>query len=89
MSIIWTDKKRWTFFGLPFTFTRYSLTEDKHKEILDFVKGYVNLCDECVKNCPKSICYDDQWSRWVEFITPEKLNDPNYCYDSNYEQYLF
>ena len=29
MSIIWTDKKRWTFFGLPFTFTRYSLTEDK------------------------------------------------------------
>jgi uncharacterized membrane protein YdbT with pleckstrin-like domain len=29
MSIVWTDKKRWTFFGLPFTFTRYSLTEDK------------------------------------------------------------
>lgn len=29
MSVIWTDKKRWTFFGLPFTFTRYSLTEDK------------------------------------------------------------
>jgi len=29
MDIIWTDKKRWGFFGIPWTFTRYSLREDK------------------------------------------------------------
>ena len=29
MEILWTDKKRWTLFGVPWTFTRYSLREDK------------------------------------------------------------
>lgn len=29
MEILWTDKKRWTLFGIPWTFTRYSLREDK------------------------------------------------------------
>lgn len=29
MDIIWTDKKRWGLFGIPWTFTRYSLREDK------------------------------------------------------------
>jgi len=28
-EIKWTDKKRWVLFALPWTFTRYSLTEDK------------------------------------------------------------
>ena len=88
-DLVWPRYELVFFSDVNDSCTVDSLTEDKHKEILDFVKGYVNLCDECVKNCPKSICYDDQWSRWVEFITPEKLNDPNYCYDSNYEQYLF
>ncbi len=26
---IWTDRKRWTFFGLPWTFTKYRLTPSK------------------------------------------------------------
>lgn len=29
MDIIWTDKKRWTLFGVPWTFTKYTLREDK------------------------------------------------------------
>lgn len=29
MKKVWTDKKRWLFFGLPWTFTRYTLTEEK------------------------------------------------------------
>ena len=28
-EIKWTEKKRWVLFALPWTFTRYSLTEDK------------------------------------------------------------
>lgn len=28
MKIIWKDRKRW-YFGLPFSFTRYKLTEDR------------------------------------------------------------
>ena len=30
-EILWSDKKRIMFFGLPWTFTRYSLTETKLK----------------------------------------------------------
>ncbi len=29
METVWTDKKRWGFLGLPWTFTRYTLTEEK------------------------------------------------------------
>jgi Predicted membrane protein len=29
MEIIWKEKKKWALFGLPWTFTTYSLTEDK------------------------------------------------------------
>ena len=29
MDVVWTDKKRWGFFGLPWTFTRYTLTQEK------------------------------------------------------------
>ena len=29
MNVVWTDKKRWGFLGLPLTFTRYTLTEEK------------------------------------------------------------
>ncbi len=29
MEPIWSEKKRWVFFALPWTFTTYSLTEDK------------------------------------------------------------
>lgn len=29
MEPIWSDKKRWVLFSLPWTFTTYTLTEDK------------------------------------------------------------
>ena len=29
MEYVWQDKKRWCLFGLPWTFTRYSMTEEK------------------------------------------------------------
>ncbi|MBR6172662.1 MAG: PH domain-containing protein [Eubacterium sp.] len=29
MEYVWQDKKRWCFFGLPWTFTKYSMTEEK------------------------------------------------------------
>lgn len=29
MNILWSDKKRWLFFGLPFTFTKYTCTPEK------------------------------------------------------------
>ncbi len=32
--MIWSEKKRWAFLGIPLTFTTYSLTEDKI--IVDF-----------------------------------------------------
>lgn len=28
-EIVWTDRKRWLLFGLPWTFTKYSLTENR------------------------------------------------------------
>ena len=29
MEFVWQDKKRWCLFGLPWTFTKYSMTEEK------------------------------------------------------------
>lgn len=29
MDILWSDRKRWTFFGLPWTFTKYTCTPEK------------------------------------------------------------
>jgi uncharacterized membrane protein YdbT with pleckstrin-like domain len=29
MDILWSDKKRWLFFGLPLTFTKYTCTSEK------------------------------------------------------------
>lgn len=29
INYIWQDRKRWLLFGLPWTFTRYGLTEEK------------------------------------------------------------
>jgi len=29
MNILWSDRKRWTLFGLPFTFTKYTCTSEK------------------------------------------------------------
>lgn len=29
MNILWSDRKRWTLFGLPFTFTKYTCTPEK------------------------------------------------------------
>lgn len=29
METVWSSKKRWMFFGLPFTFTKYTLTKEK------------------------------------------------------------
>ncbi|MEE3344485.1 MAG: PH domain-containing protein [Bacilli bacterium] len=38
MEILWSEKKKWTFFALPLTFTTYSLTEDK----LLIDRGFLN-----------------------------------------------
>ena len=45
MKTIWTSRKRWLFFGLPFTFTRYSLTEEKF--ILNV--GFLNKREEEIR----------------------------------------
>lgn len=29
MNILWSDRKRWTFLGLPWTFTKYTCTAEK------------------------------------------------------------
>lgn len=29
MNILWSDRKRWVFLGLPWTFTRYTCTSEK------------------------------------------------------------
>lgn len=29
MNILWSDRKRWTFLGLPWTFTKYMCTPEK------------------------------------------------------------
>ncbi len=36
--ILWRDKKRWLFFGLPLTFTSYELTESRLRIISGFFK---------------------------------------------------
>jgi len=44
-DLLWHDRKRWTFFGLPFTFTRYSVS----KERLFISKGFLNVNDDEVR----------------------------------------
>lgn len=29
MEVVWSDRKRWGFLGLPWTFTKYTLTDEK------------------------------------------------------------
>lgn len=43
-EIIWKDRKR-PFFGLPWSFTRYELTDQK----LIINKGFLNVCEEEVR----------------------------------------
>ncbi len=45
LDYIWQDRKRWALFGIPWTFTRYGLTEEK------FVikKGFLNLTTDEVR----------------------------------------
>ena len=42
---IWTDRKRWTFFGLPWTFTKYRLTPSK----LLVETGFLNKDEEEIR----------------------------------------
>ncbi len=45
-DIIWSDRKRWTFFALPFTFTKYSLSDDRffiNKGVLNKTEDEVRL----------------------------------------------
>lgn len=42
---LWHDRKRWLFFGLPFTFTRYSV----NKERFFISKGFLNVKDDEVR----------------------------------------
>ncbi len=42
---LWHDRKRWLFFGLPFTFTRYAVS----KERLFISKGFLNVTDDEVR----------------------------------------
>jgi uncharacterized membrane protein YdbT with pleckstrin-like domain len=44
-DIIWSDRKRWTFFALPFTFTKYSMSEDRF-----FInKGFLSKTEDEVR----------------------------------------
>ncbi|MDO4189332.1 MAG: PH domain-containing protein [Lachnospiraceae bacterium] len=45
MDKIWSSRKRWVFFGLPFTFTEYTLT--KEKLLVD--SGFLNKKEEEVR----------------------------------------
>jgi len=44
-DILWKDRKRWLFLGLPWTFTRYSATKDR----LFISKGFLNVKDDEVR----------------------------------------
>ena len=37
-QVLWHDRKRWLFLGLPWTFTRYDLTESKLRVSVGFFK---------------------------------------------------
>lgn len=39
MEPVWKSKKRWLFFGLPFTFTKYTLTKEKILVDVEFLKS--------------------------------------------------
>ena len=44
-EILWSDRKRWTFFALPFTFTKYSLSDDRF-----FInKGFLSKTEDEVR----------------------------------------
>ena len=45
MEKVWSSKKRWVLFGLPFTFTKYTLT--KEKILVD--SGFLNKTEEEVR----------------------------------------
>ena len=45
MEILWSSRKRWTFFGLPLTFTKYTLTSEKI--LID--SGFLNKNEEEVR----------------------------------------
>lgn len=42
---LWHDRKRWTFFGLPFSFTRYSVNNER----LFISRGFLNVTDDEVR----------------------------------------
>ena len=43
-EVKYTERKRWLFFGLPFTFTKYEITEDLLTISSGFFKTTVNDC---------------------------------------------
>lgn len=45
INYIWQDRKRWLLFGLPWTFTRYGLTDEK----LLIKTGFFTLVNEEVR----------------------------------------
>ena len=45
MEYIWQDRKRLLFFGLPWTFTKYGLSEDR----LFLTKGFLNVTEDEVR----------------------------------------
>lgn len=44
-DILWHDRKRWIFLGLPFSFTRYAVS----KERLFISKGFLSVTDDEVR----------------------------------------
>lgn len=45
MEYAWKDRKRWTFFGLPFTFTTYAVTN----EVLYIKSGFFSTTEDEVR----------------------------------------
>lgn len=44
-EVLWKDRKRLLFFGLPWTFTKYKLTDDR----LFIEKGFLNVTEDEVR----------------------------------------
>ena len=85
MDILWSDRKRWTFFGLPWTFTKYICTSEEIRlyRIMDltlersFVQRLFGLgtitCDTVDKSTPKLCIKNVKDSRRVKELISEAV----------------
>ncbi len=68
--MIWSEKKRWAFLGIPLTFTTYSLTEDKIKQI-ECMELLYNSFVENNEDIPTWITLEDIARYKIRMLEPE------------------